>query len=94
VTYNKLNTYQWFKENTYYLDSSHDPHESDGGLQKGVGSGKVTPWHLPPQPKPTFEEKLSLYQESKNPLYKRSPDLKKLSDGLIQKGEFKAASLS
>ena len=25
VTYNKLNTFQWFKDNTYYLESSHDP---------------------------------------------------------------------
>ena len=25
VTYNKINTYQWFKEHTYYLDESHDP---------------------------------------------------------------------
>src|SRR5512136_2083674 len=27
VTYNKVNTYQWFKENTYYLDASYDPHD-------------------------------------------------------------------
>jgi len=31
-------------------------------------------------PRPTFEEKLSIYQESKDPLYKRSPDLRKLSE--------------
>jgi 2-oxoglutarate ferredoxin oxidoreductase subunit beta len=31
-------------------------------------------------PKPAFEEKLSVYQERKDPLYMRSPDLKKLSE--------------
>src|SRR5664279_101206 len=25
VTFNKINTYQWFKENTYHLEDSHDP---------------------------------------------------------------------
>jgi hypothetical protein len=36
-------------------------------------------------PKSTFEEKLSVYQESKDPLYKRSPDLKKLSEWIQSK---------
>jgi hypothetical protein len=31
-------------------------------------------------PKLTFEERLSVYQESRDPLYTRTPDLKKLSE--------------
>jgi 2-oxoglutarate ferredoxin oxidoreductase subunit beta len=38
-------------------------------------------------PRPTFEEKLSVYQERKEPLYKRSPDLKKLSELIHSKRE-------
>ena len=35
--------------------------------------------------KPTFEERLSVYQERKDPLYKRSPDFKKLSEWIHSK---------
>jgi 2-oxoglutarate ferredoxin oxidoreductase subunit beta len=83
VTYNKLNTYQWFKAKTYYLDSSYDPHDRIEALRRASEVEKLPLGIFYLNPKPTFEEKLSVYQESKDPLYKRSPDLKKLSE-LIQ----------
>jgi 2-oxoglutarate ferredoxin oxidoreductase subunit beta len=36
-------------------------------------------------PKPTFEERLSVYQESRDPLYRRSPDLSKLTQWIHSK---------
>ena len=82
MTYNKLNTYQWFKAKTYYLDSSYDPHDRLEALRRASEVQKLPLGILYLNPKPTFEEKLSVYQERKDPLYRRSPDLKKLS-GLI-----------
>ncbi len=85
VTYNKLNTYTWFKENIYYLDASHDPHDRMEAFRKASEMGKLSLGVLYLNPKPTFEERLSVYQESMDPLYKRSPDLKKLSEWVHSK---------
>jgi len=83
VTYNKLNTYSWFKSKTYYVDSSYDPHDRMEAIRKASEVERLPLGIFYLNSKPTFEEKLSVYQESKDPLYKRSPDLKKLSE-LIQ----------
>jgi 2-oxoglutarate ferredoxin oxidoreductase subunit beta len=88
VTYNKLNTYQWFKAKTYYLDSSYDPQDRIEALKKASEFDKLPLGIFYLNPKPTFEEKLSVYQESKGPLYTRSPDLKKLSELIHSKRGF------
>ncbi len=85
VTYNKLNTYQWFKSKTYYLDESHNPHDRLGALQKAWETEKLPLGIFYLNPKPAFEEMLSVYQERKNPLPQRSPDLKKLADWIQSK---------
>jgi 2-oxoglutarate ferredoxin oxidoreductase subunit beta len=85
VTYNKLNTYQWFKAKTYYLDSSYDPHDRNEALRRASEVEKLPLGILYLNPKPTFEEKLSVYREGKDPLYTRSPDLQKLSQWIDSK---------
>jgi len=85
VTYNKLNTYQWFKAKTYYLDPSYDPHDRIEALRRASEVERLPLGIFYLNPKPTFEERLSVYQESKAPLYKRSPDLKKLSEWIDSK---------
>jgi 2-oxoglutarate ferredoxin oxidoreductase subunit beta len=80
VTYNKLNTYSWFKSKTYYLDSSYDPQDRIEALRMAAEVEKLPLGIFYLNPRPTFEERLSVYQESKDPLYKRNPDLKKLSE--------------
>jgi 2-oxoglutarate ferredoxin oxidoreductase subunit beta len=83
VTYNKMNTYKWFKENIYYLESSYNPHDRIEAFRKASEVGKLPLGVFYLNPRPTFEEKLSVYQEKRDPLYKRTPDLMKLSE-LIQ----------
>ena len=34
VSFNKINTYQWFKENTYHLEDSHDPLNKSEALKR------------------------------------------------------------
>jgi 2-oxoglutarate ferredoxin oxidoreductase subunit beta len=85
VTYNKLNTYQWFKENTYYLEASHDPYDRMEAFRRASEVEKLPLGIFYLKPRPAFEEKLSVYQESKDPLFKRSPDLKKLSEWIQSK---------
>jgi 2-oxoglutarate ferredoxin oxidoreductase subunit beta len=85
VTYNKLNTYAWFKAKTYYLNSSHDPRDRNEALRRASEVEKLPLGIFYLHPRPTFEETLSVYQESTDPLYKRSPDLSKLSEWISSK---------
>lgn len=85
VTYNKLNTYSWFKSKTYYLDESHNPHDRLEALKKAWETETLPLGIFYLNPKPTFEEMLNVYQEMKIPLFKRSPELKRLNDWIQSK---------
>lgn len=43
VTYNKVNTYQWFKQRLYHLDPSYDPTDRLGAFAKALESGDRIP---------------------------------------------------
>ncbi|WEU40697.1 MAG: thiamine pyrophosphate-dependent enzyme [Candidatus Odinarchaeum yellowstonii] len=79
VTYNKLNTYQWFKENTYYLDESHDVYNRVEAFKKAIEKGKypLGIFYINPDKKP-FEENLAPYKNSSIPLVERELDKIKL----------------
>lgn len=81
VTYNKLNTYQWFKEHTYYLDESHDPHDRMAAFQKATETEKLPlgVFYLSPD-KPSFEDNTGVYREDSRPLYERQVDVERLQD--------------
>jgi 2-oxoglutarate ferredoxin oxidoreductase subunit beta len=85
VTYNKLNTYSWFKAKTYYLDSSYDPHDRIEALRRASEVEKLPLGIFYLHLRPSFEEKLSVYQESKDPMFKRGLNLKKLFDWIHSK---------
>jgi 2-oxoglutarate/2-oxoacid ferredoxin oxidoreductase subunit beta len=77
-SFNKLNTHQWFKDNTQLLDASHDPADKAAALARAE---QTHPWPLGvlyrETGKPTFEEQLSAYRDDPAPLFRRnrSPDL-------------------
>jgi 2-oxoglutarate ferredoxin oxidoreductase subunit beta len=79
VTYNKLNTYQWFKEHTYYLDESYNPHDRVAAFQKALETDKLPlgVFYLSPT-KPPFEDTTRVYREDPRPLYERDVDFEKL----------------
>ncbi|HNS21550.1 MAG TPA: thiamine pyrophosphate-dependent enzyme [Sedimentisphaerales bacterium] len=81
VTYNKLNTYQWFKEHTYYLDESHDPHDRMAAFQRATETDKlplgvlyISPDKLP------FEDNTGVYRDDSRPLHERQVDVERLGD--------------
>ncbi|MGC9214814.1 thiamine pyrophosphate-dependent enzyme [Athalassotoga sp.] len=80
VTFNKLNTYQWFKDNTYYLEDSYDPHNRIEALKRAFEEDKFPLGVFYIEGRKTFEESNMAYEIDKTPLYKRNVDLKKLSD--------------
>ncbi len=80
VTFNKLNTYQWFKDNTYYLEDSYDPHDKMEAFKRALEEEKLPLGIFYVEERKTFEENNMAYEEDKTPLYKRNVDLKKLSN--------------
>lgn len=76
VTFNKVNTHSWFKENSYKLDNSHDPYNKEAAFSKAL---EREPWPLgiiyKNEDKAVFEENLASYSgNDKRPLYRRKPD--------------------
>jgi 2-oxoglutarate ferredoxin oxidoreductase subunit beta len=84
VTFNKINTWQWFKEHTYYLEDTHDPHDRIAAFKRATETDKLPLGIFSIGPdKSTFEDNVGVYREDKRPLYERKPDfarLKKLID--------------
>ena len=80
VTFNKLNTYQWFKDNTYTLDDSHDRRDRQQAFAKAIETDKLPlgVFYENSDKKP-FEENIGIYENSKDPLYKHNMSSEKLS---------------
>ncbi len=79
VTYNKWNTFKWFKENTYPLEDSYAPTDRMEALRRASEVEKLPLGIFYEKTKPTFEERLATYETSREPLFRRRPDLEKLS---------------
>jgi len=86
VAFNKVNTYQWFKAQTYYLEDSHDPTDRNEAFRRATESDKLPLgiFYINPK-KSTFEENVGIYKENKMPLFKREPDRKELEALILSK---------
>jgi 2-oxoglutarate/2-oxoacid ferredoxin oxidoreductase subunit beta len=79
VTFNKENTYQWFKENTYYLEKDYDPTNRLEAFKRSIEVEKlplgifyVNKSRIP------FETGLEVYKKWNVPLYERDTDINAL----------------
>ncbi|UCD50783.1 MAG: 2-oxoacid:ferredoxin oxidoreductase subunit beta, partial [Phycisphaerales bacterium] len=79
VTFNKLNTYQWFKEHVYYLDESHDPTDRAAAFAKAIEQDRLPVGIFYRNPKPSFEENVEVYKEDARPLCERDVDKARLA---------------
>lgn len=78
VSFNKLNTYLWFKEKTFYL-KKHDPYDRLAAFEQAVKTEKLPLGIFYKHPgKKTFEEGIKAYETDKTPITNRMPDRKKL----------------
>ena len=79
VTFNKLNTRQWFKEHIYYLEDSFDPHDRISAFKRAVEGDKLPLgiFYINPN-KSTFEDNVGIYREDSHPLFEREPDFARL----------------
>ena len=77
VSFNRVNTLKWYKENTYYLDGSYDPTDRTEAFRTATSEGKFALGVLyVNKDRTAFEDNLPVYSESKEPLYarKRNPE--------------------
>jgi 2-oxoglutarate ferredoxin oxidoreductase subunit beta len=72
VSFNKINGHKWFKEHTYKMEDSYDPHDRQAAFARAL---EADPMPLGiiymNENKTTFEDNLRLYKEDKTPLFKR-----------------------
>jgi 2-oxoglutarate ferredoxin oxidoreductase subunit beta len=80
VTYNRINTFTWFKNNTFYIDDSHDPNDRKMAFTKAIDGPKFPLGIFYSNPnKPTFEKMTGVYEEDTRPLFMRELDYEGLS---------------
>jgi len=86
VSFNKTNTYKWFKDHTYYLEDSYDPKDRVRAFEKATDPTKFPLGVIYTNPKKaTFEGSLNVYAEDSTPVIKRERSLKKLQQFIDEK---------
>ena len=87
VSFNSVNTYAWFKENTYWLDG-HDPSDFSKALSLALSEAPFPLGVLfRGEERTTFEGSLAAYKNDKEPLFRRAAPretVKKLIDGMCR----------
>jgi len=88
VSFNKINTYQWFRENTYYLEKSYDPKNKFDAFKRASETEKLPLgiFYIN-RDKSSFEESLNVYQESNKSLFSRHAELSRLQEFINKKKE-------
>lgn len=72
IVFNKVNTYQWFKEHTYYLDETHNRSDRMKALALALDQERYALGILyQSEGRPTYE---TLVREGDEPLYERQTD--------------------
>ena len=81
VSFNKVNTYKWFKENTYVLEDFPETRNDRGKAMELALAGPPFPLGILYREKgdrPTFEDHLAAYRETREPLWRRTPPLERI----------------
>lgn len=81
VVFNKVNTYEWFKEHTYYLPEDYDPTDRQAAFAKACETDKMPLGVLYKHERPIYEDELGIQADT--PLYRRELDMKKF-DALMR----------
>ncbi len=85
VSFNKVNTFKWFKDNTYYLENSYNPEDRNEALQISLQQDRLPLGVIfKLMKKKTFEENSGLYDKDKTPLVLRTADRKNVLAKLIR----------
>lgn len=78
VVFNKVNTYKWFNENTYELDSTYEKNSLSSAMQKALENDPIPIGIFYQDEHTTFEEHIR--GNENNPLVTLTHDVKKLQE--------------
>ncbi|TFG20616.1 MAG: 2-oxoacid ferredoxin oxidoreductase [Promethearchaeota archaeon] len=79
VSFNKVNTFKWYKENSYYLEDSHNPLDQSEAMKVALNLRKLALGVIYKNPsRPTYEENIQIYNSDSRPLFARDLDKNKL----------------
>jgi len=79
VTFNKINTYKWFRENTYRIEDSFDPTDRIEAFKRSIEEGKLGLgiFYINSENR-TFNENIAAYSDDSTPVHRRKFDPEKL----------------
>ena len=86
VTFNKLNTYQWFEAHTASLPADHDPSDRMQAFARACEVETLRLGIFYQKEKLIFEEQLVAYADDPRPLFERRVDLDKLAVTMREMG--------
>ena len=67
-SFNKINTFKWYKENTYYVDEDYDPFDQITAFQTVINNNKCPLGVMYKNPnRPTYEENVKIYANNSIP---------------------------
>jgi 2-oxoglutarate ferredoxin oxidoreductase subunit beta len=95
VTFNKKNTYAWFKENTYYInEEEYPPINRNIAFDLATRSGDLALgiFYINTSKK-TYEEQLPAYRTNQQPLFKRRVEYEKIKKIFLSKQSYKKESI-
>jgi 2-oxoglutarate ferredoxin oxidoreductase subunit beta len=77
ITFNKINTFKWFKDTTYYIEESHDPTNRGAAFNLAIQSDKLPLglFYINSEKQP-FHEACGAYRNDNRPLHARSVDMR------------------
>ncbi len=71
VSFNRVNTFKWYKDHTYDLEEGYDPTDFRGAMEKVLEEDHHALGVLYCKERPTFEETLGAYARDPRPLFRR-----------------------
>ncbi len=77
-SFNKINTFEWFKQNTYYLEDEYDPYDRINAFRRSIETEKLPLGIFYINEKKSFEDNLGLYNDKEDPLCFRERDSNKI----------------
>lgn len=85
VSFNKTNTFKWYKENTYVIEQSFDSSDKINAIKKASEENPFATGILYNQTehKPTLEEQMDVYENDKTPVYRRERSVAMLNKLLV-----------
>ncbi|HRY55082.1 MAG TPA: thiamine pyrophosphate-dependent enzyme [Spirochaetia bacterium] len=85
VSFNKLNSFDWFKRNSYRLPEDYDPRDRAAAFAKALEEEPFPLGVLYESERLTFEEGLGVYARDPRPLYERRRDMAKVREEVLSR---------